>query len=55
VQSCSVGAKIWGVISDVMHHGLIISLSDGLKGYVSVDEVNSCSYTEEFGLWMSAL
>ena len=39
MQSCSVGAKIWGVISDVMHHGLIISLPDGLKGYVSADEV----------------
>ncbi|KAL0048743.1 hypothetical protein WJX82_009925 [Trebouxia sp. C0006] len=39
-KSCSVGAKIWGVISDVMHHGLIISLPDGLRGYVSADEAS---------------
>ncbi|KAA6421786.1 MAG: RRP5 protein, partial [Trebouxia sp. A1-2] len=39
-KSCSVGAKIWGVISDVMHHGLIISLPDGLKGYVSAAEAS---------------
>lgn len=39
MQSCTVGAKIWGVVSDVMHHGLNISLPDGLKGYVSAEEV----------------
>ena len=39
VQTCNVGARVWGVVSDVTHHGITVSLPDGLKGYVSVEEV----------------
>lgn len=44
MQSCSVGAKVWGVVSDVMHHGLTISLPDGLKGYVIAHEVQTTAW-----------
>lgn len=39
MQTCNAGARIWGVVSDEMHHSLAISLPVGLKGYVSNDEV----------------
>ena len=39
VQTCNVGARVWGVVSDVTHHGLTVSLPDGLKGHVTVEEV----------------
>lgn len=41
LQTCNIGARVWGVVSDVVHHGLTVSLADGLKGYVSVEEVQS--------------
>lgn len=39
MQTCTVGARVWGVVSDVTHHGVTVSLPDGLKGHVSVEEV----------------
>lgn len=39
VQTCNVGARVWGVVSDITHHGITVSLPDGLKGHVSVEEV----------------
>ena len=39
MQTCSVGARVWGVVSDVTHHGITVSLPDGLKGHISVEEV----------------
>ena len=44
MQTCNVGARVWGVVSDVTHHGITVSLPDGLKGHVSPDEVqHSCA------------
>ena len=39
MQTCNVRARVWGVVSDVTHHGIAVSLPDGLKGHVSVEEV----------------
>lgn len=39
MQTCTVGAKVWGAVSDVLPHGLMVSLPDGLKGYVKAQEV----------------
>lgn len=39
VQTCNVGARVWGVVSDITHHGITVSLPDGLKGHVRVEEV----------------
>lgn len=42
MQTCTVGAKVWGAVSDVLPHGLTVSLPDGLKGYVKAEEVHCC-------------
>ena len=39
VQTCNVGAKVWGAITDVTKHSLTVSLPDGLKGQVAAEEV----------------
>ena len=41
MQTCTVGASVWGVVSDVLPGGLMVSLPDGLKGYVKAEEVRS--------------
>ena len=35
----NVGAKLWGAVADVQAHGLLISLPQGLRGYVPAAEV----------------
>lgn len=34
-QMLHVGSRLWGVVVEVSHRGLIVSLPHGLKGYVS--------------------
>lgn len=36
----TVGAKIWGCILNISSNGLSISLPDGLKGFVPIEEAS---------------
>ena len=52
MQTCSVGARVWGVVSDAAHHGITVSLPDGLKGYVSIEQVYHCPGIPMHALWL---
>ena len=53
-KNLAVGAKIWGCILSVTSKGLSLSLPDGLKGFVPIEEASfwplntSCNLTRQW-------
>jgi rRNA biogenesis protein RRP5 len=40
VQNLSVGAKLWGAVQEVSHKRLVVSLPNGLRGFVAPEDAS---------------